>query len=221
MTRIAVMQPYFLPYAGYFRLMCNVDVLVLLDDVQFPKGGWVHRNRLRTQNGGLGWLTLPLAKAPLNTLIADLRFRYAAREALRRMMCRFPATDHPSLNAARLVDVVSDPTGMPVEFITAVLQRTCDILDLTVPMVRSSSLALSSYQADRVERLVALCRHFGADTYLNAPGGRRLYDRPTFRRYGIDLQFLPEYRGSTESILQRLHESSPAEVRKEIVDNLR
>ena len=220
MTRIAVMQPYFLPYAGYFRLMCDVDVLVLLDDVQFPKGGWVHRNRLRTQNGELGWLTLPLAKAPLNTLIADLHFRDAAREVLRTMMRRFPAADHPSLNAARLVDVVSDPAGRPVDFITAVLRHTCDILDLMVPMVRSSSLRLSSYNGDRVERLLALCRHFGADTYLNTPGGRRLYDRPTFKRHGIDLQFLPEYRGSTESILQRLHESSPTEVRQEIVANL-
>ena len=57
MNRIAAMQPYFLPFAGYFRLMCDVDVFVLLDDVQFRKGGWIHRNRLRTRTGDLSWLT--------------------------------------------------------------------------------------------------------------------------------------------------------------------
>ena len=71
---IAIMQPYFIPYAGYFRLFAVSDLLVIYDCVQFARRGWVHRNRLPDRSGVERWLTLPLAKAPQSVLIKDLRF---------------------------------------------------------------------------------------------------------------------------------------------------
>jgi hypothetical protein len=53
MTTVSIMQPYFLPFAEYFRLFAASDVFVLLDDVQFPRRGWVHRNRLHDRGGEL------------------------------------------------------------------------------------------------------------------------------------------------------------------------
>jgi hypothetical protein len=47
MTTVAVMQPYFLPYPGYFRLFAAADQVALFDCVQFPRRGWVHRSRRR------------------------------------------------------------------------------------------------------------------------------------------------------------------------------
>ena len=95
MNRIAAMQPYFLPFAGYFRLMCDVDVFVLLDDVQFRKGGWIRRNRLRTRTGDLSWLTLPLVKAPVTTLIQrSLGF---VTPPVRRLGGRYGGFPQPSI----------------------------------------------------------------------------------------------------------------------------
>src|SRR5258708_33697304 len=71
---VAIMQPYFIPYAGYFRLLAASDLFVIYDCVQFPRRGWVHRNRLVDRNGALRWLTLPLQSAPQNVLIRDLQF---------------------------------------------------------------------------------------------------------------------------------------------------
>src|SRR5437868_3898306 len=68
------MQPYFIPYAGYFRLFAASDLFVIYDCVQFPRRGWVHRNRLIDASGKARWLTLPLEKAPQDVLIRDLRF---------------------------------------------------------------------------------------------------------------------------------------------------
>ena len=73
-STIAIMQPYFIPYAGYFRLFAASDLFVIYDCVQFPRQGWVHRNRLVDTSGKERWLTLPLAKAPQQVLIRDLRF---------------------------------------------------------------------------------------------------------------------------------------------------
>ena len=58
----AVMQPYFFPYAGYFRLFAASDLFVIYDCVQFPRRGWVHRNLLPDASGSERWLTLPLEK---------------------------------------------------------------------------------------------------------------------------------------------------------------
>ena len=74
MTAIAIMQPYFLPYAGYFRLIAQTDIFVIYDCVQFPRRGWVHRNKLMDANGEEQWLTLPLEPAPQDVLIRDLAF---------------------------------------------------------------------------------------------------------------------------------------------------
>ena len=70
-----------LPTAKYFRL-AEADVVCILDCVQFPRRGWVHRNRLPGVAGHAHWLTLPLAKGPINVRIADLRFAEDAEAAL-------------------------------------------------------------------------------------------------------------------------------------------
>src|SRR5277367_4669735 len=81
-STVAIMQPYFFPYAGYFRLFAASDLFVIYDCVQFPRRGWVHRNRLIDVAGIERWLTLPLEKAPQSALIRDLRFPPDAGERL-------------------------------------------------------------------------------------------------------------------------------------------
>ena len=90
MTTVAVMQPYFFPYAGYFRLFAGCDVFALFDCVQFPRRGWVRRNRLHDANGNLSWLTLPLSKSARETKICDLRFTDDALATFQKQWTRFP-----------------------------------------------------------------------------------------------------------------------------------
>ena len=71
---VAIMQPYFIPYAGYFRLFAASDLFVIYDCVQFPRRGWVHRNKMFGADGRECWLTLPLAKMPRDVRIRDLSF---------------------------------------------------------------------------------------------------------------------------------------------------
>src|SRR5438067_13363723 len=89
MSRIAVMQPYFFPYAGYFRLLQAADRFVLLDCVQFPRRGRVHRTEVPGPAGAVEWLTLPLARQPRDVLIRELRFAPDARAVLDRRLARY------------------------------------------------------------------------------------------------------------------------------------
>ena len=84
------MQPYFAPYAGYFRLAAACDVFVIYDCVQFPRRGWVHRNKLPDISGQLKWFTLPLEKAPQETAINAMRFAWDTQARIASCARRFP-----------------------------------------------------------------------------------------------------------------------------------
>jgi hypothetical protein len=219
MKRIAIMQPYFLPYTGYFRLMCDVDTFVVLNCVQFPRRGWVHRNRLRDNLGRLQWLTLPLARMPRVTSIADIRYSKGASEILRKNARRFDACRNPTPLIAPLVQTALSVEGMPLYTIVTLLAETAKLLGIASPIVLASELQLPPCVSAQ-ERVLAICETLGADAYVNAPGGSMLYSGEEFARRGVKLEFLPSFRGDTASILQRLHDSSAAAIQSEIRANL-
>ena len=139
-TRVAVMQPYFLPYAGYFRLFATTDVFVLYDCVQFIRGGWIHRNRLVDANGRRGWFTLPLVKCPRETLIRDMRFPDDTGESIAARARPFPALRSTRPELQELLSAVFSPGERLVPYLQETLIKTCQTLGLACEIVRSSRL---------------------------------------------------------------------------------
>jgi hypothetical protein len=217
--RVSIMQPYFLPYAGYFRLLHDVDIFVALDDVQFLRRGWMHRNRLQTAQGGLDWLTVPFAKGPQQMLITELRFQPDATSQMSERMRRFPACVEVNSVTSNLVERVALTCGFGVDYLLDLLRMTSSALGQQTPIVRSSELSIPP-EVTGANRIYEICRQVGARIYYNAPGGRDLYSPEAFAERGIDLRFHPPYRGPTDSILQRLHTTDPATIRREIEENM-
>lgn len=214
MTAIAIMQPYFLPYAGYFRLIAQTDLFVVYDCVQFPRRGWVHRNKLVDAQGQEQWLTLPLKPAPQDVLIRDLAFADDAAAILAERLRPFPVASRDGPHGP-LLDEVRRTEGRPVDYITGLLERACDLLGLRWNVVRSSSLDVpASFRAQ--DRILEIARRLGATRYLNAPGGRDLYDAQTFAAAGIELAFLEPWAGAGGSILQRIADDDPAALAAQI-----
>ena len=100
---VAIMQPYFCPYAGYFRLFAASDLFVLYDCVQFPRRGWVHRNRLPDASGVDRWLTLPIERAPRSVLIRDLAFPPRAVKVFADRLASFPIVARESAGASDIL----------------------------------------------------------------------------------------------------------------------
>lgn len=216
MVTLAVMQPYFLPYAGYFRLFAAADRVALFDCVQFPRRGWVHRNRLPDGAGNPAWLTLPLRAGARETRIANLRFAEDATAALRQRCDRFPQLrelDHPLLSA------VLNPAPDVVGYLEALLRRCCADMALPFDVIRTSSLDIDPALRGQ-DRVLAIVEALGGDKYINLEGGQALYDPKAFADRGIKLSILPAWRGSTWSILQRLVSETPSSVADEIRSQL-
>jgi hypothetical protein len=209
------MQPYFVPYAGYFRLFAATDLFVVYDCVQFPRRGWVHRNQLPDANGKPNWLTLPLAQAAQDVLIRDLAFCDGAAEILAERLRRFaiPSEIHPHF--APLWADLHDLGGSPVDYLVRLLERIVGMLGLPWRVLRSSSLHVE-HEFRGQERILEIIRRLGATRYVNAPGGRALYEAESFAANGVDLRFLSDYAGSLWSILWRLAMENAAAIGDEI-----
>ena len=210
------MQPYFIPYAGYFRLLAAADVMVMFDCVQFPRRGWVHRNRLPAASGELDWFTLPIARAPQDVLISALRFPPDARERIDAAIPRFPL-----LRAARdarhplLERVLTLGDGDVARYLCELVRDLAAMLDLRPQVIRSSSLGIDP-ELKGQERVIEIARRVGGRRYVNPPGGRELYDPQLFAAAGLELAFLTPYAGSMESILGRLLGEPAADIAAEV-----
>jgi hypothetical protein len=215
-TTIAIMQPYFVPYAGYFRLLTATDLFVVYDCVQFPRRGWVHRNRLPDAQGRPTWLTLPLAKAPQDVLIRDLAFHADAEALLAERLRPFPLASAAGGDAEPVLRGVRSLRGeSPADYLVRILGLVAGALRLPWRVLCSSSLAIPP-ELHGEERILEIARRLGAKRYVNAPGGRALYEPAAFDAAGIELRFLTEYRGPSWSVLSRLASEGAASLRQDI-----
>ncbi|MDP9104903.1 MAG: WbqC family protein [Candidatus Eremiobacteraeota bacterium] len=213
MLRVAVMQPYFFPYAGYFRLFDQVDHFVIFDCVQFPRSGRVHRTQVPAPNGGVEWLTLPLLAQPRSTLIRNCRFSTDARarfdERLRRLAW-ISAAAGPL--AGRVRGLLRAPLESVIDYVEESVRLVAGALGYATPISRSSALEIDPELRGQ-RRVIAVASALGATHYVNAAGGRALYDRATFARAGIDLSFVPPYDGPHRLLLPALMTLAPHELR--------
>lgn len=216
---ITIMQPYFIPYAGYFRLLLAGDVFVIYDDVQFKKGGWIHRNRLSNANGEATYLTLPIQSMPLDSTILDMAFQANAQEIWQKKLRLFPDICRQQDQTGQLLNWLQNLPNSPVDYMIEGLKIVCHLLGLPFNVVRSSQLEIPPHLKGQ-DRVIHVTAMLGGTRYLNAPQGRALYDERAFDQHGIELAFLPDYKGNMMSILQRLLTEDPVMIRKEIEDNL-
>lgn len=212
------MQPYFIPYAGYFRLFAMVDVFVIYDCVQFPQRGWVHRNRLPDTNEKEQWLSLPLQKKPRSTLIKDLIFAEDIQERLPKLFNKFPVIKSLCSESSPLSMALQDVSITPLNYIEKLLAISCNMLDLPFCTIRSSELGIPSHLKGK-DRIIAISRKLNASHYINASGGRQLYNIADFRHFGIKLSFFDDYHGAYTSILYRLLTEKRNLIKSEIIKN--
>lgn len=188
---VAIMQPYFFPYIGYFQLMKAVDCFVFYDDAQYMKGGWVNRNRI-LQDGAAAWWTFPIDRDDYRLPIHQRRYARSPariRSLLGKLDGAYRDAPHAASTLALAATYFDGEQTMVSTFNQAHLADIARRLG-----IRCKFLVSSQLEQDRAltgeARVVDLCRRLGATRYLNAIGGTALYDAATFARAGIELGFV-------------------------------
>jgi len=192
---VAIHQPQFFPWIGYFYKIAACDLFIYLDDVQFKKNEFQNRNKIKTAQGPR-WLTVPVRYRfgqEIRQVKTDNRrnWRHAHLQTLRTNYAPAPGFGayFPRLEAlyAREWDNIA-------EFNIAAVDLAMEFLGLEVERRRSSELPSTGAST---ERLVSLCAAVGADTYLSGAGARDYLEEPLFAQAGIALRYQefehPEY----------------------------
>jgi hypothetical protein len=188
--KIGIMQPYFLPYIGYWQLIAAVDVFVIYDNIKYTKKGWINRNRF-LMNGAEAVFSLPLRK---DSDFLDVNQRYLAdsydrEDLLNRFREAYRKAPEFSSVMPLLEKIIRNPVANLFEYIIRSIREVCEFLEIKTPLVVSSTIACD-HSLKSAERVQAICKALGADTYVNPVGGLELYSKEDFASHGIDLKFL-------------------------------
>ena len=200
MKSIAIMQPTFLPWIGYFALIERVDEFIFFDHVQFEKRSWQQRNKIKTPQDPI-WLSVPVStkgkqaqaineaeilyegdKNPLDKIIKSIELNYKKA---------------PFYNdyADDVFEFFADKPNHIAVLNQNIIQWICEKLDIKTPFIQSSTLDVSGTKDDL---LVDICQVRNATHYISPPGSKVYLDESdAFEVAGIDLSYHdynhPEY----------------------------
>jgi hypothetical protein len=189
--KLAVMQPYFLPYIGYFQLMHAADKFVVFDDVHFINRGWINRNRILV-NGEPSLLTLPVSKASQNRKICDLEL-VADDGWKKKLLSRVHQSYAKAERFAEAIDIFGGIMNHSASNLSAFVRHSLMTISRTLGIdteIVPSSTRYENAPLKGADRILDICRQEKATVYVNASGGRDLYDHTLFERAGLKLEFI-------------------------------
>jgi len=209
MHKLAIMQPYFFPYIGYFSLMHHADEFVLFDTPQYDRKGWMNRNRILKPGGGWQYIRAGVVKPKFGAAIKDVRLQ--SNDNWKDLILR--QLEHYRKNApfyAVTVEMIEDSLSRPAKTLTQLNKNTLeavrDYLGIDCPISIFSEMDLSIGDVTRPGQwALRISQALDAQEYINPVGGRDIFRSEEFRHARIKLSFLkhqlPSYnqqRGSSE-----------------------
>lgn len=189
--KLAIMQPYFFPYIGYWQLIHAVDRFVIYDDVNYIKGGWINRNRILI-NGEPTFITVPLCQSSSFKRICDISLQPsdAWRNKLVRMIentyRKAPYFDEWFPIIEKLIR--HDANNLS-DYLVHQLQTLTAFMGINTEFVVTSRWYENNDLSGQ-ERVIDICKREGATAFINPQGGQALYEQAGFKRCGLDLKFL-------------------------------
>jgi WbqC-like protein family len=183
---VAVHQPQYLPWLGYFDKIRRADMFCYLDDVQYKKNDWQNRNRIKTARGWQ-WLTVPVHyRFPqrINEVTINNAVNWKNKH-LTTLVTNFNRAPFFREFVKLFEQVYSEDWKFLSDLNIALIERLKAAFGVgQAPAVKSSEFSLSK---DPTDRLIDICRELKADTYLSGPDGVKYMDLDRFKQSGIQV----------------------------------
>lgn len=223
---LGIMQPYFMPYIGYWQLMAAVDTYVIYDDVNYIKKGWINRNNILLNNDKQ-MFTISLNGASQNKLINEITIADDFTKLCKTIHMAYHKAPYYNDVIALLDKIFSYQSSNLADFIANSIELVCQYLDIQTKIIMSSDIEKDNSLKGQ-DKILEICKLLNADTYYNAIGGQELYDKSVFEKENIKLCFLksdiPEYSQYNNdfvpglSIIDVLMFNNPMQVNKMLID---
>lgn len=187
--KLAINQPYFIPYIGYWQLIESADIFAIADNYNYIKGGWVNRNRILDGNN-IRYFNISVDHASQNRYICDHQIKPIDKDLKIQQLNGFYHKAPYRKEGIELMEQIFTFEGDNLaDFLYRSIQLVCDYLKIDTKIVRTSD-----YEQDSslrfADRIYNYCRQMGADTYHNPIGGTHLYSFDEFAEQGLKLAFI-------------------------------
>lgn len=192
-NKIGIMQPYFMPYLGYFSLIKNTDLFILLDEVQFIRHGWIERNRILKQTGGWQYIKVPLKSHSQKAIIKELEIDNALpwKTKLIDQIGHYRKAPYYWTIRRMLENVLEEDVQTIALLNQKCLVAICEYLQISTPMPLFSDMNLTIDPVHAPDEwALSICKAIAGEiTYWNPPGGKEFFDVEKFKRNNIDIKF--------------------------------
>ena len=189
--KLALQQPYFFPYIGYWQLINCVDKFVVYDDVNYIKGGWINRNRILL-NSSPHYFNVTLKGASpfkrINEVAVDTN-RVLVKKNIRMLEGAYAKAPYYSQVMLLLEDILSNQEKNLAQYLFYQIRRVCEYLEIGKEILISSNIDKNNMLKGE-DKVIEICEKLGGTEYYNAVGGRTLYTSEHFEKKGIQLRFL-------------------------------
>ena len=186
---VGILQPGYLPWLGFFEQLYRCDIFVLYDDVQFEKGSWRNRNRIKTPNGPQ-WLTVPVRlKSQGFPLVKDVTINSSVpwqEKHIKAITQNYSKSPFLRRYSEDLFAILDRPWRLLVDLDIQLINWLVRELGISTPMVLSSSLGV---QGSGVARLISIIQYLGGNRFYEGSAGRNYIDVDVFEHAGISVDF--------------------------------
>lgn len=190
--KVAIMQPYFFPYIGYFQLIDSADIFVFYDDVNYIKRGWINRNRLLV-NGKEKFFTIELSKQSQNKLINETEILADTKsfdELLKMIRLNYNRAPNFKATYSLIEYILRRPYKSISELAISSVTSISDYLSIDTEFKISSKSFPETRGLFRDERLAEITKMNNSVDYINLIGGINVYEKEAFQSLGVNLHFL-------------------------------
>ena len=211
--KLAIMQPYFMPYLGYFQAIAAVDKYILYDQLTYIQSGWINKNRIRQRNMPVSNIVVPLIDKSSNTLIANTLIDNSKpwqKKILKALQLGYGKSVYYSEIMPLMEEILTKEYTTISELNAFSIKRICEFLEIQTEIdsnvdryldleERLRDIEHSDYSRfahlhtlpiKKVARVLEICKAEESTFFVNAIGGQELYDKAEFKQYGIDLFFI-------------------------------
>ena len=192
--KLAIMQPYFLPYLGYFSLIKHTDEFILFDTVQFIRHGWIERNRILKPSNGWQYIMVPLKKHSRETIIKDIEINNDQqwKEKILAQLQHYKKQAPYFSNVIYILnEIFSKEYATIVDLNLASLKTVCNYLGINTPIQVFSLMNIDIEPANAPDEwALNICKALGnVDEYWNPPGGQSFFNKKKYENADINLKF--------------------------------
>ena len=182
MRTLSAHQPAYLPWLGYFNKIAYSDIFIILDAVQFEKGSFVNRNRIKGPNG-IFWLTVPIKEHALNVKICDLRivesnWHKKQLKSIEQFYKNASCYNGWLISQISNINTINDIIKMTRTLSWGQVDIDCNII--------LQQTAIKKFKSHKQQLIIDLCKHFNADRFIFGEQGRNYVDMDLWKREGIE-----------------------------------